>query len=34
VGCRLDADHFQQVSLTYDTKQRLTAWELRRFRRP
>jgi hypothetical protein len=34
VGCRLDADHFRQVSLIYDTQQRLTAWELRRFRRP
>jgi len=34
VGCRLDADHFQQVSLHYDSRQRLTAWELRRFRRP
>jgi hypothetical protein len=34
VGCRLDADHFQQVSFHYDSQQRLTAWELRRFRRP
>jgi hypothetical protein len=34
VGCRLDASHFQQVSLRFDAAQRLTAWELRRFRRP
>jgi len=34
VGCRLDADHFHQVSLRFDAAQRLTAWELRRFRRP
>ncbi len=34
VGCRFDADHFHQVSLLHDAEQRLTAWELRRFRRP
>ncbi len=33
-GCRLDPDTFHQVSLHFDTDQRLTAWELRRFRRP
>ncbi len=34
VGCRLNADHFHQVSLRFDAAQRLRAWELRRFRRP
>lgn len=34
VGCRLDAEHFQQVSLHYDSQQQLTAWELRRFQSP
>lgn len=33
-GCRLDPDTFHQVSLRFDTDQRLTVWELRRFRRP
>ncbi|MEX1317687.1 MAG: hypothetical protein AB1Z22_11270 [Synechococcaceae cyanobacterium] len=33
-GCRLDPDTFHQVSLRFDTDQRLAAWELRRFRRP
>jgi hypothetical protein len=34
VGCRLAADRFHQLSLCFDGAQRLTAWELRRFRRP
>jgi len=34
LGCRFEADHFNQVSLRFDAAQRLSAWELRRFRRP
>ncbi|MFY8147732.1 MAG: hypothetical protein ACOVNL_00770 [Prochlorococcaceae cyanobacterium] len=34
VGCRLAPHRFHQVSLLFDERQRLSAWELRRFHRP